>query len=95
VVNVVGAQVVPDLPGQRVIQVPATSEAERLGCPQAANVMLLGALLAARPLLPQEAIERALRAHLPAHHHDKLEANLRALQRGAALASGTLIAAAT
>jgi 2-oxoglutarate ferredoxin oxidoreductase subunit gamma len=95
VVNVVGAQVVPDLPGQRVIQVPATAEAERLGCPQAANVMLLGALLAARPLLPQAAIERALRAHLPAHHHDKLEANLLALQRGAALASGALIAAAT
>jgi 2-oxoglutarate ferredoxin oxidoreductase subunit gamma len=86
VVNEVGVVKPPDLPGRRVIVVPATAEAERLGAPQTANVLLLGALLTALPVLPLAAIEKALAAHLPEHRRDKLEANRRALQRGAALA---------
>lgn len=87
VVNSTAVQA-PALPGRRVIAVPATEEAERLGSAKVANLMLLGALLAALPVLSLEAVERALEAHLPAHHRDKLAANRQALRRGAALAAG-------
>jgi len=90
VVNSTAAET-PALPGRRVIAVPATVEAERLGTAKAANLMLLGALLAALPAggpVPLEAVERALEAHLPPRHRDKLEPNRRALRWGAALASG-------
>ncbi|MCC7361420.1 MAG: 2-oxoacid:acceptor oxidoreductase family protein [Anaerolineales bacterium] len=79
-----------DLPlaaGVRVLRIPANSEAEALGYPRAANLVLLGALLAALPdSLALEAVERALETHLPAHRRDSLEQNRQALRRGAALA---------
>ena len=83
-----------DLPlsiGVRVLRIPADPEAERLGFPRAANLVLLGALLAAWPAAGTlEAVERALEAHLPAHHRDTLEANRQALRRGAELATAAL-----
>ncbi len=79
-----------DLPlasGVHVLRIPANAEAEALGFPRAANLVLLGALLAVLPAAgPLEAVERALAAHLPAHHRDTLDLNLQALRRGAALA---------
>ena len=80
------------LPGRRVVGVPATAEAEQLGSARVANLLLLGALLAAVPSLPltPAAIERALDAHLPVHHRDKLAMNRAALRRGAALAAQAL-----
>lgn len=79
----------PVYPGLRVVAVPANTEAQRLGFARAANLFLLGALVATLPVLPLEALERALEVHLPAHHHDRLEANRQALHRGAALARAT------
>jgi len=67
--------------------VPAASLAERAGDMKMLNVVLLGALLASRPVLPVEAIRRALELHLPAKHKAKLEANYRALELGAAFAA--------
>lgn len=51
-----------------------------------ANVTALGALLRATGVLPLEAIEAALAAHLPERHRRWLEPNGRALRRGAAAA---------
>lgn len=48
-----------------------------------ANVAALGALLQATGVLPLEAIEAALAAHLPERHRRWLEPNGRALRRGA------------
>jgi 2-oxoglutarate ferredoxin oxidoreductase subunit gamma len=70
-----------DLPlalGVRILRVPANVEAERLGL--------------ALPVLPLEALERALAAHLPAHRRDTLDLNRQALRRGAALAAAELLA---
>jgi len=72
----------PDL---RQIDIPANAIAEELGSPQAANMVLVGALLAATCILSLAALEAALFAHLPERHRNGLEVNRRALQRGAAL----------
>jgi 2-oxoglutarate ferredoxin oxidoreductase subunit gamma len=79
----------PVYPGLRVVVVPANAEAERLRFARAANLILVGALLAAWPVVSLEAVERALARHLPEQHRDKLDANRQALRRGAALASAT------
>jgi 2-oxoglutarate ferredoxin oxidoreductase subunit gamma len=56
-----------------------------------ANVTALGALLQATGVLPLEAIEAALAAHLPERHRRWLEPNCRALRRGAAAAELALV----
>jgi 2-oxoglutarate ferredoxin oxidoreductase subunit gamma len=70
----------------RVVGVPATTIAEELGSRQLANIVLIGALLAAVRVLPLEAVERALIGHLPERHRALLDANRQALRRGAAAA---------
>ena len=71
----------------RVVEVPANTIAEELGSDRLSNLVLTGALLAATGVLPLEAVERALAAHLPERHRNLLEANYQALRRGAALAA--------
>jgi 2-oxoglutarate ferredoxin oxidoreductase subunit gamma len=67
----------------KVIEVNANAEAEKLGDQKMANMVMLGALLAALPFLPVEAIEKALKAHLPERHHKLLPKNYEALELGA------------
>ena len=67
--------------------VPADAIAERLGDKRLANVVLVGALLARLPLLSLEVVAQVLRDKVPAHRQHLLEANVRALEAGAALAS--------
>ena len=71
-----------------IVNVPANTIAEELGSSKLANLVLMGALLAAMDVLPVEAVERALAAHLPARHRHLMEANRQALRRGAAIAHG-------
>jgi 2-oxoglutarate ferredoxin oxidoreductase subunit gamma len=77
----------------RVCAVPASAVAEELGQARLANVVLLGALLAALPVLPLAALQHALRAHLPERHQALLTLNEQALARGAALVSQVDLAA--
>ncbi len=56
-----------------------------------ANVVMLGALVQATGLLPLEAIETALAAHLPQRHRRWLEPNGRALRRGAGIAEAVAL----
>jgi len=72
----------------RVVEIPANNIAEALGNTKLVNLVLTGALLAATRVLPLEAVERALEAHLPERHRGLLEANVRALHQGAALVEG-------
>jgi 2-oxoglutarate ferredoxin oxidoreductase subunit gamma len=70
----------------QVLRVPGNEIAEELGDKRMTNMVLLGALLSALPVLPVEAIERALAAHLPERHHRLLPLNYRALREGAGAA---------
>jgi len=67
----------------QVIEVDANAQAEKLGDQRMANMVLLGAMLSKLPVLPVEAIERALKEHLPARHQRLLAQNYRALREGA------------
>jgi 2-oxoglutarate ferredoxin oxidoreductase subunit gamma len=95
-VLVVNASLVPHtLPRAdiRVFEVRANDIAEKLGSGRLANVVLLGALLAAAPVLPLEAVERALAAHLPERHRALLDLNRQALRQGAAQVMGAMLIA--
>ncbi len=69
-----------------VLAAPADDMATELGNRRLANVVLLGALLAVRPILEPAAIEQALAEHLPERHAHLLELNKQALQAGMAFA---------
>jgi 2-oxoglutarate ferredoxin oxidoreductase subunit gamma len=71
----------PDIDG---IAIPANELASDLGNVKMANVVMLGALLAARPVVPLKAIERVLDEHLHGSKRRFIEPNKRALERGAA-----------
>lgn len=66
-----------------VVLVPANDIAEKLGGLRMSNMVVLGALLANLPILPLEAIEKALQEHLPERHHKLLPMNYQALREGA------------
>lgn len=63
--------------------IPASEIADSLGSLKTMNLVMLGAALAARPVLPFEAVEQALREHLPARRQDLLQTNLKSLYAGA------------
>lgn len=67
----------------RVVAVPGSEIAETLGDRRMTNMVLLGGLLANLPILPVEALEKALAEHLPARHQRLLPLNSKALHQGA------------
>jgi Pyruvate/2-oxoacid:ferredoxin oxidoreductase gamma subunit len=69
-----------------VLPVPATKLADELGNSRLTNVIMLGAILTARPVLPLEAVARALEEHIPAHRREMLALNYDALELGATFA---------
>jgi 2-oxoglutarate ferredoxin oxidoreductase subunit gamma len=74
----------------RWVLVPGNEIAEGLGDRRMTNMVLLGALLANLPVLPIEAIEKALEAHLPKRHHHLLAVNYQALAKGAEFVTTTV-----
>jgi 2-oxoglutarate ferredoxin oxidoreductase subunit gamma len=65
------------------VLVPANEIAEALGDRRLTNMVMLGALLQALPILPVTVLEATLRAHLPERHKHLLPMNFQALQKGA------------
>jgi len=70
--------------------IPANEYAEALGNKRLLNMVALGAMLAKLPVLPLEAIERALTDHLPERHKRLLPVNFKALRQGSAFALGEI-----
>lgn len=62
---------------------PAKEIATALGAPQAANVVMLGALAAATGIVRIDTLERVLKSKLGERHADTYEANKQALRCGA------------
>lgn len=65
------------------VLIPANEIAETLGDKRMTNIVMIGALLAAEPVLPIETIEAALHDHLPERHKKLLPLNFQALRKGA------------
>jgi 2-oxoglutarate ferredoxin oxidoreductase subunit gamma len=74
------------------IRLPAKDIAAELGYPQIANMVMLGALIAATGVVCFETVEQVLAEHLSARRRDALPANKQALQRGAAFAAEPVLA---
>ena len=70
------------------LAVPVNQIASELGDVRIANMVALGALVAATRVLPLPSLVQALEQHLPASKRAMLEPNRHALQRGAELAEG-------
>ncbi len=71
----------------RAIALQANEIAAELGAAQMANVVLVGALVAATGVVKLETLDAVLEEHVSARHRDKLDLNKQALRRGAAIAS--------
>jgi 2-oxoglutarate ferredoxin oxidoreductase subunit gamma len=76
----------PERKDLRIVLVPANEIAEELGDKRLANLVMLGALLNQLDVLSIEEVGISLDRHIPEHRRDLLEGNLKALERGAALA---------
>jgi 2-oxoglutarate ferredoxin oxidoreductase subunit gamma len=64
------------------VLIPANEMAESLGDKRMTNIVMIGALLDQLPVLPIEAIENALKNHLPERHKKLLPLNYQALRAG-------------
>lgn len=62
--------------------IPANEIAEQIGDKRLMNMVAVGALLACLPVLPLQAVELALEAHLPERHRRLLPVNYQALRQG-------------
>lgn len=71
----------------QTIFLPANDLAEDVGDIRMTNIVMLGALLSALPVVSLEAVDKALEDNLPSRHRDLLEANIEALRHGAQEAS--------
>ncbi len=68
----------------KVISVPASEIAEKIGDKRMTNMVMLGALLANLAVLPVEALEKAITLHSPARLQRFVPLNLRAIREGSA-----------
>ncbi len=66
----------------QVVLVPGNQIAMELGNARMTNMVLLGAMLAVNPVVSLEAMEQALRDHLPESKRQLVEPNLQVLQAG-------------
>jgi 2-oxoglutarate ferredoxin oxidoreductase subunit gamma len=71
----------------RAIAIQANEVAAEIGAAQMANVVLVGALVAATGVVKLETLDQILEEHISARHLDKLELNKQALWRGEAIAN--------
>ncbi|UCE01030.1 MAG: 2-oxoacid:acceptor oxidoreductase family protein [Chloroflexota bacterium] len=79
----------------KAVAIPANEIAESLGDKRMTNIVMVGALLMAEPVLPFEAVESALKNHLPERHRELLPLNYEALREGANFVRKELIGQGT
>ena len=84
------AQPPPDLDSVEVVGVPANEVAEALGEPRVANVVMLGAFLAARPVVSPDSVVEAMRVMAGKAWEHLVAVNRAALEKGAELARAEL-----
>ncbi len=73
-----------------ILRIPATGTANELGEARLTNMILMGAMLAVRPMIAVETLRQTLIDRLPRRRQDLLALNLEAIARGAALAEAQL-----
>lgn len=93
VINSSIVDVEPERTDITVLRVPATDIANELGEVRMTNMILSGAMLAARSMVTVETLSETLKEKLPKRKHHLLPRNLEAIQRGVQLAESQLTTA--
>ncbi len=83
VVNTSMVNRVPTRTDIKVVSIPANEIAEELGDRRMMNMVMLGGLLVNLPVIKLEDMEKSLQAHMPAKLAKMLQANYKALRKGA------------
>lgn len=73
-----------------LLPVPASEIADDLGNMRLMNMVMVGALLTARPIITIDMLARGLANHIPAHRRDLLDMNYEALRLGETYVAPTL-----
>jgi 2-oxoglutarate ferredoxin oxidoreductase subunit gamma len=68
--------------GINSLLIPANSIAEEMGMTRLANMIMMGAFLALKPILPLEEVKKALGEHIPERHQKTLPMNYEAMEKG-------------
>ena len=68
--------------GIQSLLIPANEIAEVLGMVRLANMIMVGAMVAMKPILPLDAVKKALEEHIPDRHKKTLPINFKAMDRG-------------
>jgi 2-oxoglutarate ferredoxin oxidoreductase subunit gamma len=72
----------------KIVKIPATNIAERIGNIRVANMVLLGALVKILGIFDLKTEEEALETLIPLHRKNLIPQNKEALAKGASLISG-------
>jgi 2-oxoglutarate ferredoxin oxidoreductase subunit gamma len=62
--------------------IPANEFAEEIGLSRLANMVMVGAMVAAEPILTLEKFKKALEEHIPERHQKTLPMNFSAMDKG-------------
>ncbi|MGD8823212.1 MAG: 2-oxoacid:acceptor oxidoreductase family protein, partial [Anaerolineales bacterium] len=86
VVNTSLVDRIPERKDITVILIPANEIAEEMGDRRLANMVMTGALMQKLGTLTLDQLAESLDKHIPSHRRNLLEANIKAMNRGAELA---------
>jgi 2-oxoglutarate ferredoxin oxidoreductase subunit gamma len=67
--------------------IPANKLAEEIGMSRLANMIMVGAMIALKPILSLDAVKKALEDHIPERHQKTLPMNFIAMDQGFEFAS--------
>jgi 2-oxoglutarate ferredoxin oxidoreductase subunit gamma len=70
--------------------IPANEIAEEIGVSRLGNMIMVGAMIALKPILSLDAVKKALEEHIPERHKKTLPMNNEAMDRGYKFAKETL-----
>ncbi len=68
--------------GIQVLEIPANKIAEEIGMARLVNMIMVGAMVAIKPILPLDAVKKALEEHIPERHKKTLPMNFEAMEKG-------------
>jgi 2-oxoglutarate ferredoxin oxidoreductase subunit gamma len=67
--------------------IPANELAEEIGLSRLANMIMVGSMVALKPILSLDAVKKALEDHIPERHQKTLPMNFEAMDKGFEFAS--------
>ncbi len=62
--------------------IPVNEIAEEIGLSRLGNMIMVGAMIALKPILPLDTVKKALEEHIPERHKKTLPMNFKAMDKG-------------